>query len=342
VNLPLTLNYLAATVLTHQNDHPHKNHYLYRDSDGSGEWCFLPWDHDLTWGSNWIGDQGGSYGDVIYANDDHVPGRSTNVKPSHPFVGKGDCQEWNAHWNRLIDALLNDTTVREMYLRRLRTVMDEFLQPPGTPYDDLFIENRVDELVTQMTPDVTMDYTKWANPWTWGGQEGYPRDQSFAHAINVLKTDYLAVRRTHLFVTHSMDRVGQYKIAGSYSAAIPNAQPANPTIRFGAYEYNPPSGNQDEEYVQLKNPNAYAVDISGWRLDGGVKHTFLPGTVIVAGGSIYVTPNARIFRSRATSPRGGQGLFVQGNYRGHLSNQGETIRLLDRYGRIVDVLTYSP
>ncbi|MGE5296171.1 MAG: CotH kinase family protein, partial [Solirubrobacterales bacterium] len=341
VNLPLTLDYLAATVLAHQNDHPHKNHYLYRDSDGSGQWCFLPWDHDLTWGSNWIGDQGGSYGDVIYANDDQVPGRGTNVKPSHPFIGKSDCQEWNANWNHLIDALLNDATVREMYLRRLRTVMDEFLKPVGTPYDDLFIENRIDELVAQMTPDVALDYAKWANPWKWGGEEGYPRDQSFVYAINVLKNDYLAVRRVHLFVTHNVDRVAQYNIAGSYSAAIPNAQPADAAIEFGAYEYDPASGNQDEEYIELVNPKAYAVDISGWQLAGGVEHTFLPGTVLVAGGRLYVSPNAKAFRSRTTGPRGGQGLFVQGNYKGHLSSWGETVDLLDREGLVVDTLTYA-
>jgi hypothetical protein len=341
VNLPLTLDYLVATVLVHQNDHPHKNHYLHRDSNGSGEWCFLPWDHDLTWGSNWIGDQGGSYGDVIYANDDQVPGRGTKVKPSHPFIGKEDCREWNNFWNHLTEALLNDSTVREMFLRRLRTVMDEFLQPPGTPYAQRFIERRIDEMVARMAPDVDLDYRKWANPWTWGGQEGYPRDQSFPYAIDVLRNDYLAVRRTHLFVTHNVDRVAHYRIAGSYSAAIPNAQPANPTVKFGAYEYNPPSANQDEEYIELVNSNPYAVDISGWQLAGGVEHVFLPGTVLVTGGRLYVSPNAQAFRCRAVSPTGGQGRFVQGNYQGHLSNWGETVRLLDRWGRLVDTLTYA-
>ena len=340
VNLPLTLDYLAATVLVHQNDHPHKNHFLYRDSDGSGEWCFLPWDHDLTWGSNWIGDQGGSYGDVIYANDDQVPGRGTLVKPSHPFIGKEDCREWNNFWNHLTDALLKDDTVREMYLRRLRTVMDEFLRPPGTPYGGLFIENHIDEMAALMALDVDLDYRRWANPWSWGGQEGYPRDQSFAYASSVLKNDYLAVRRTHLFVTHNVDRVASYKIAGSYSAAIPNAQPANPTIKFGAYDCNPTSGDQDQEYIELVNPNLSAVDISGWQLAGGVEHTFLPGTVLVAGGRLYVSPNVRAFRSRTISPTGGQGRFVQGNYRGHLSNGGETVNLLDGTGRVVGILTY--
>jgi hypothetical protein len=337
VNLPLTLNYLAATIITHQNDHPHKNHYLYRDSDGSGEWFFLPWDHDLTWGSNWTGS---SYHDYIYAADDQVPGKPGYIKPSHPFVGKEDCREWNYHWNRLIDALFEDATVREMYLRRLRTVMDEFLQPPGTPYDELFIEKRIDELVAQMAPDVALDYVKWANPWSWGGQGGYLRDQSFEYAVNVVKNDYLAVRRNHLFVTHNVDNVASYNIPNSYSAEIPNVQPPNPTINLGDYDYNPVSGNQDEEYIQLINPNSYAVEISGWKLSGGVEHEFLPGTVIVAGGSLYVCPSSAAFRSRATSPTGGEGRFVQGNYKGHLSSWGETINLEDKDGRLVDTLTY--
>ena len=338
VNLPLTLNYLVATIITHQNDHPHKNHYLYCDSDGSGEWFFMPWDNDLTWGSNWTGS---SYHDYIYAADDQVPGKPTDVKPSHPFVGKEDCQEWNYHWNRLTDALLNDATVREMYLRRLRTVMDEFLKPPGTPYNELFIENRIDELVTAMAPDVAGDYLTWANPWTWGGQGGYPRDQSFDYAIDVLKNDYLAVRRWHLFVTHNISHARSYNIAGSYSALIPNAQPDHPVIHFASYDDNPASGNQDEEYIQLVNPNTYAVDISGWKLTGGIEHTFLPGTVIVAGGSLYVSPDSAAFRARAAYPTGGRGLFVQGNYKGHLSSWGETVDLFSNTDQLIDTLTYA-
>ncbi|MGE5294941.1 MAG: lamin tail domain-containing protein, partial [Solirubrobacterales bacterium] len=112
-------------------------------------------------------------------------------------------------------------------------------------------------------------------------------------------------------------------------------------VAIGDYDYDPDSGNQDEEYIELVNPNAYAVDISGWQLDGGVEHTFAVGTVLLAGGQLYVSPNAKAFRSRATGPRGGQGLFVQGDYKGHLSSWGETVSLLDSSGRIVDTLTYA-
>ncbi|NQV34627.1 MAG: lamin tail domain-containing protein [Phycisphaeraceae bacterium] len=338
VNLPLTLNYLAATILTHQNDHPHKNHYLYCDSEGSGQWFFMPWDHDLTWGSNWTGN---SYHDTIYAAQDQVPGKPSAVKPSHPFVGKQDCQEWNYHWNHLIDALLNDTMVREMYLRRLRTVMDDFLKAPGTSPEFLFIENRIDQLAVAMDVEVQKDYNKWANPWSWGGQGGYNRNQSFDAALDILKTDYLAVRRHHLFVTHLAGNAAQYPIPGSYSAQIPEAQSIDCVIEFGRVESDPDSHNQDQEYIELVNPQAYAVDLSGWRLTGAVSHKFLPGTVIVGHGQLIVSPNIRAFRNRTTSPMWGEGHFVQGNYKGHLSNWGETVRLLDRDGVEVSRMTYQ-
>lgn len=341
VDIPRTLNYLVATVLTHQNDHPHKNHYLYRDSDGSGEWFFMPWDHDLTFGSNWVGDSGGSFSDLIYAANDQIAGRDISVKPSHPFIGKSDAKEWNNHWNRLTDTLLNNEQFRQMYLRRLRSLMDSLLQPPGTPYDQRRLEDRIDEMIAVMQPELAMDYAQWANPWTWGGQGGYQRDQSPEMAVNILKNDYLDVRRTHLFITHNVDNAASYPIANSYSALIPNAQPSEPAITLGAIDFNPISFNQDEEYIQLINNNAYAVDISGWEIKNAVRHTFRPGTVIPGHSVLYASPHVAAFRGRSSDPRGGQGLLVQGNYQGHLSSWGETIELYDAGGRLADSKIYE-
>jgi hypothetical protein len=133
-------------------------------------------------------------------------------------------------------------------------------------------------------------------------------------------------------------------IANTEIAGIPHAQEGNPTIRFddASFEANPASGNQDEEYIKLDNPNDVAVDVSGWRLTGGIEHTFKPGTVIPSGDSIYVTPNVRVFRARSSGPSGGQGLFVQGNYQGHLSSFGETIQLLAEDGTPIDTLVTTP
>ncbi len=105
-----------------------------------------------------------------------------------------------------------------------------------------------------------------------------------------------------------------------------------PPINFGSIEFNPASGNQDEEFIQLVNPNQSAVDISGWRLTGGVEHAFAPGTVLPPEGALFVCPDSAAFRARTVSPKGGEGRFVQGGYRGHLSSLGETLILLDGSG----------
>jgi hypothetical protein len=124
------------------------------------------------------------------------------------------------------------------------------------------------------------------------------------------------------------------------NTAIPGRQDADALIEIVSLDHNPVSGNQDEEYIQLTNNNDFAVDITNWELVGGVRMTFQPGTVISAGGSLYVTPDAKAFRARATGPSGGQQLFVQGGYRGHLSNFGETIDLLRRDATTSATFTY--
>ena len=144
---------------------------------------------------------------------------------------------------------------------------------------------------------------------------------------NDIKTKYLDPRRTHLYVDHSQNT--------SYPdyAGIPAAQANNLIVNFGSYEVSPASGNQDQEYLTLVNPTSVAIDISGWKLQGGIDLTFKDGVVIPAGGTLYVSPNVYAFRQRTTGPSGNQGLLVQGNYNGQLSQWGETIQLLDTRGQ---------
>ena len=94
------------------------------------------------------------------------------------------------------------------------------------------------------------------------------------------------------------------------------------------------------EFIALLN-NDTAVDISDWTLAGDIDHTFDPGTVIVAGGTMYVTPDAKSFRARAEAPTGGMQLFVQGNYDGNLPNIGGTVQLVARDGELVSEATYT-
>jgi hypothetical protein len=110
-------------------------------------------------------------------------------------------------------------------------------------------------------------------------------------------------------------------------------------LSFGAYDANPSGGDQDQEFLEIVNNGTSAVDLSYWQITGGISHDIESGTVIPAGGSLFLTPDLLAFRARTSGPSGGQGLFVQQGYHGHLSNLGETIELRDLDGNVVASLT---
>ena len=289
MNLPQVFNYLAMRSITQDADDVRKNFYVYNDTLGSGEWSIFPWDKDWTFGITGDGGQ-------------HL---------KHPFFADQAHRKDNANqWNKLYEAVFNDTTTRQMYLRRLRTAMDATLQPSDTPEAELRFENRVDELFAQAQGDVP---------------------NSGASAVK----RFFPERRGVLYDT--------------YSGLIPKAQEAMPSIQIGDIEFQPGSGSQDEEFIQLINTARTAVDVSGWELDGAVEFTFAEGTVLAASSlfdpsistSLYVSPNVNAFRQRSESPKGGEAHFVQGPYRGHLSNRGETIILRDNEGNIIAEKTYE-
>lgn len=218
---------------------------------------------------------------------------------THPFKGdyarrKSPGANANNQWNYLWEAVYNDPAFRDRYLRRLRSLMDTILQPtPGG-----YLESRADYFWAPVAP-----HKPSASP-------------------AAIKT-WLNTRRGELFTT--------YSAANSLGTGlqIPTAQPANALVNFGAYDAIPTSGNQEEEYIEIANPNAFVVDISGWKLAGGVDHTFQGGTVLLPGTSLFTAGRAYAFRSRAVSPKGGENRFVQGNFAGTISARGETITLVD-------------
>jgi hypothetical protein len=331
VDVSEAINFFAAMIITASVDCCHKNFYLYRDSDGDGEWEMLPWDFDLSFGRNW---QSGE----TYWDDRVYPQNGLNVGATFPLGPY------------LFSA--NQTT-RAMYLRRVRTLQDELLQTNGTPAAEMNFEKQIDYWTALMKNDGALDIAKWG---TWGmgqggaggssgagiyttnmicvrtGEPSVPCWRTLEEAAAELKTNYMVRRRTYVF---------NQKMGG----ALPDPQPVNAVLRFGTLEYNPSSGNQNEEFLTLVNTNNYAVDISGWKLAGAIEHTFQGGVVIPNGvaptNTLYVVPDKKAFRRRATGPKGNQGLYVEGPYKGQLSARGETIVLIDKAGRTNQSFQYT-
>ncbi len=476
LNLPEIMNYLAVRSITQEADDVRKNFYMYRDTNGNGEWSIVPWDKDWTFGV--IGDGG-----------PHL---------KHPFFGDYAHRKSNAdQWNKMYDDIFADPVLRDMFLRRLRSVMDELLQPgdlaEGEVYryearadeilesargdlsngainaansvqsffperrQDLYVDQSIDNLaqtdpvllagsengIEYFVPtnnDLGLTWTEInppANSAAWqSGQGGIGYEEkpgSYQELIGTTVrpgdacatctsiytrlpfevTDLDAVRELtlqlryddgyvaylngtqikksvlttapsfdsvpFLGIAHSGDTFSEFDISsnigllveganvlaihsfnksstdddqlmavrlwnGSFDtsddvAGIPHEQTGNPSITFGTIDYSPASGNQDEEYIELVNSSDTAVDISGWRLTGGVEHHFASGTVIPSHYALYVTPNVNAFRAREQGPSGGQSLFIQGGYSGHISSNGETIELLGRDNGLVSRVT---
>lgn len=291
VDVPACISYLVATCLVHDNDHVAKNYYVYRDSDGDGEWRFLPWDKDLTWGRNYTL-FGGVLNDTIWTSNDPY---------SHPLFGDQQHPKVDGPWNRFIDALYRTPRIRQMYFRRLRSAMDSQLLPPGTPAGQLPWENRITQLQTAMSADCALDQAAWGVPSYGSGS------LNFLNASNQIATTYLAGRRAHLYNNHGPNG----------SALIPGAATGSNPITIASIEASP--GSPDEAYVELRNCGPDAVDASGWTVSGDVSFSFPAGTVVLPGESLFVAADVPGFRGRATSPTGGEGHLVVGPWSGAIS-----------------------
>ncbi len=317
LDLPQVINHLAGTRWCAENDDVWANMSLYRDTFGDGLWRNIPFDMNASWGQ-------------LYGGSDPLEA-TVDFSKSHPLYG-GSGTEGN--FNRLYDVIVSLPETRQMLLRRERSIMDRWIQPPETPADTRFIENHIRQMTNLISPEAALDRARWGSaPWAPG--------KSFSGGIADLINQFVVPRRRHWYVTHSITNTSRpIGITSGSNAGIPLAQAADASLTVTDVEFNPASGNQGEEFVALRNPTPDAVDVSGWTVEGGVAFTFWPGTVVPPGGLLYVSPDVRQFRARTTGPRGGRGLFVVGPYQGQLSARGEPLVVKNQQGQTVETHAY--
>jgi hypothetical protein len=300
---------------------------LYHDNDGDGLWRILAYDQNLSFGAAYM--DSAAYAGIQSTNDD---------LKSFPLYGSSQAlpSSGGSQWNRMYDAIFSVPQAREMFLRRMRSVLDAWVKPPGTLSANLPIEQKAIAWRNLIASEAVRDRAWWGWP-SKSGQCNFDPGIGITNGVDDLINAFMATRRNHFYGKHSITNTAlAVGISKTSNAGIPLAQPTNAAIAILNWDYNPASGNQDEEYVQLTNANSFAVDISDWKLAGGIDFKFQPGTVVPASRSVYVSPNVRAFRARTTSPRGGQGLFVVGPCNGHLNAWGESLSLTDPGGRVVN------
>lgn len=88
--------------------------------------------------------------------------------------------------------------------------------------------------------------------------------------------------------------------------------------------YNPVTGEQDDQFVEIYNRSASAVDLSGWRFTSGIDFAFAPGTTIPASGYMVVAKDLQRMLTNYTQLKTTNAV---GNFDGQLKRGGERVAL---------------
>jgi hypothetical protein len=219
--------------------------------------------------------------------------------------------------NHLMDRLFNYPQFSEMYTRRLRSLIDEFYGPVGQNISSSDVVQRISNLMAEIGADALID----RNAWGTAAGMGF---ETPAQAVARVQADFLLKRRNHL----------------NSLSGIPTSQVAVPNVLISA-EYDPASGNQEQEFIAIMNNGSTAVDISGWTVSGSVNYTFKGGTVIPAFSTYYLVADVAEFKARTTGPSGGQKLFIQGNYDGELNDNYGSLTLKNKANTVIASETYG-
>jgi len=110
-----------------------------------------------------------------------------------------------------------------------------------------------------------------------------------------------------------------------------NAYPKVGPIVINEIMYNPPTGNQNEEYIELHNITGVTVTLyrydkfASWKFTDGIDYTFNPVVTIHAYGYLILAKDLTAFTLRY----GGMpsGVQVLEGYSGYLSNSGERLQI---------------
>ncbi len=159
--------------------------------------------------------------------------------------------------------------------------------------------------------------------------------------IYFTSADGMRVLDAFAFGTESEDvSRGRYPDGGERWWAMLSPTPEEPNeitvegnIVINEIMYHPPSGNEEEEYVELYNRGSYAVGLGGWSFAKGISYVF-PKVTIPPDGYLVVAKSPQSLKEKYGIDN------VLGPFVGVLRNEGENIELRDRLGNVADEVHY--
>jgi hypothetical protein len=130
------------------------------------------------------------------------------------------------------------------------------------------------------------------------------------------------------------------------AALLALAGPVHAAVVINEILYHPLNGAvqvgedaEDLQFVELHNAGSAAVDVSGWTFAQGFVATVPAGTTLAAGAYLVVARDPALLAARG--PAVPAGVAVVPWTSGDLSNAGDTVRLSDASGQLIDEVTYD-
>ena len=119
-------------------------------------------------------------------------------------------------------------------------------------------------------------------------------------------------------------------------ALLPASLLAGPeaVVTFNELQYHPAAAQSSGEWIELHNQHSVDVDLSGWRLDGGVDFVFPQGTKIEGRKYLVIAANPGALQAAT-------GVTALGPFSNLLADGGEKVTLKNKNGRVMDVIDYN-
>ena len=106
------------------------------------------------------------------------------------------------------------------------------------------------------------------------------------------------------------------------------------TVLINEIHYNPEDNTSHESFIELHNPSDTAVDVSVWRLRGGIDYFIPANTFIPARGFLVVAEDPATISNRF-------GVIALGPWTGGINNDGEEISVRDSLNDVVDKVDFK-
>ena len=153
------------------------------------------------------------------------------------------------------------------------------------------------------------------------GESIYFRSADLSRVIDAVKFDS---QENGVSMGRSPDGANDF-----YRLATKTPGAANGSIRISdvvinELMYDPITGNDDDQFVELYNQGTGALDLGGWTLSGAVSFTFPANTVLNPDAYLVIARDANHLRSNYANLNL---VNCLGNYGGKLSHNGERLAL---------------